>query len=69
MNIYKLKNKDGDNKINKDDFLRIVQEFYFEWYKRDGEHSEPSQIPKGQNEESEDIPDISTFGYQVPLQR
>ena len=57
-NICRLKNKRGEIKTNRDDILKIAQDFYAELYER-SRAPNLNQIPRVQNVGSEDIPDIS----------
>ena len=65
-NICRLKNKRGKIKTNRDDILKIAQDFYAELYER-SKAPNLNQIARVQNVGSEDIPDISKAEIEKAL--
>lgn len=56
-NICKLENKAGQVTTNKDEIVKIVEDFYEELYRKPDEEEVP--IPRILNRGSEDVPDIT----------
>ncbi|KAH1019493.1 hypothetical protein HUJ04_009303 [Dendroctonus ponderosae] len=60
--INRIKNSQGQVSSNREEILRIVEEFYKQLYKSQHKH-EPDQLSiteiKGMNQASEDLPDIT----------
>lgn len=57
--ICKLKSTNGGITTNRDEILKIAEEFYSELYKQDEEFLDRQPTPKIQYVGSEDIPDTS----------
>lgn len=57
--IYKLRDKQGIVRTNREEILKIVESFYAELYKKQAEGTSGDKITRVLNQGSEDIPEIT----------
>lgn len=66
-NICRLRNRQEKTTTSKKEMLKIVEHFYAELYKKDGNSCENTRLPKILNQGSEDLPEVPLNEISIAL--